>query len=873
MRPLLLRAVLRAAAVVPLAVGLTVARAALGHDDTFPIPGDAIAIEVPAPESASFSFIATGGDVVLVDHDPRTDGAGVLVRGLAGGEESGRTPLIALDRTRWTGSLATGFAYEDPAGARGGVRRVTLRQGELSIEAAGPAWPWSPDGPQDEVWVHFRIGDTGYCASFSAAQATVNGAGAFVASGAAAPGACPTRLCGDGVAQPGEACDDGNLLSGDGCEATCEIGTCDGDSHDSTFEAIQEVVFEGGYGCTLGACHDPIEPKNGLDLSRDAAWTALLGDGGGTPSQDYPELKLVEPGEPQLSYLFIKLAAKTYPGQGFVVPPGTPMPSGGRTALTEEHLEAVRRWIRGGAPRDGVVEGTQSLLGTCLPPPTPLKIPVPPAPPAGVGVQLRQTPWPLPPTTASEVGEDEICMATYYDLSAVVPPEAQVECPPRFATTGSRNVNNPSGKCFRWNRQTLYQDPQSHHSIIHIYTGQYGPSHAGWGGWTYKLEPSDPEHATRHGLPCDPLAVDPATGQNPGCSGAVVSSVACVGYGPPDASQASFGGGGGGNLPTFSGSQEPFYEQRLADGVYTTLPLAGVVVWNSHAFNLTSTPSTMAQYLNLELAPPDQQRYPLEGIFEARWIFAQDVPPFGTQEICATYTIPRHARLFELSSHTHLRGTRWRTWLPPNAPCQPGCPTPYNPNPFFSPCNPDPALPICSGPRPDPPVYTSTDYSDPLQLRFDPPRRFAGESVEERTLLFCSRYDNGATPTSPPVKRRSQAPMPPGLPGLPGLPFPIPPETLNQFGIGGPCPANRTYCVDGDEPGKKGMFCGGDHSLCGPPENEWCDACAARGGVTTEDEMFILLGSYYIPEPGATALGVGAAGALLALVRRRRAER
>jgi cysteine-rich repeat protein len=863
----------RAGAVTAAALLLLLASGpATAHVETFPIPGDEITISVPPlPAIASFSFRATGNEVIPVDHDPRTDGAGVLVRGVIGGGDGGRTPLISLDRTLWA-PISGGFQYTDDAGTRGGITSVTWRAGELVIEGAGPAWPWSPAGAQDSIWVHFQMGDTGYCARFDAAQASANGPALFEAADAPVPGlACPAQVCGDGIAQPGEACDDGNLDSGDGCEPTCQIGACNAQSYDSTFEAIQDVVFEGGYGCTIGACHDPVEPKNGLDLTTAAAWEDLMGpDDAGAPSQDYPELKLVEPGEPDLSYLYIKLAARTLPGQSFVVDPGVGMPSGGRTALTQEHLEAVRRWIRGGAPHEGVVEGTQALLGTCLPPPTPLKIPPPAAPPPGAGVQLRQTPWPLPPTNETEIGEDEICMATYYDLSTVVPAEAQVDCPPWFQPSATNNVNNPSGKCLRWSQQTLYQDPQSHHSIIHVYTGQYSTADPGWGQWTYKLEPTDPEYGSKNGQPCVPTDVDPATGQNRGCSGAVVPSVACVGYGPPDASQfGNIAGGGGGNLPTFSGSQEPFYAQQLATGVYDTLPIAGVVVWNSHAFNLTPTPSTMAQYLNLDLAPPDEQRYPLQGIFAARWIFAQDTLPFTTEEVCATYTIPQHARLFELSSHTHVRGTRWRTWAPPNTPCQPGCPAPYNVNPFFTPCSSDGDLPICAGPRPDPPIYTSTDYSDPLQLEFDPPKAYHSEAEEDRTFLFCSRYDNGSTPESPHVKRRSQTPMPPGLPGLPGIPFPISPDLLNLYGIGGPCPAEQTYCVDGPN---RGAHCGGDHSLCGDPANEWCDACAARGGVTTEDEMFILLGSYYIPEPGTTALGVAAAGALAGLARRRRSR-
>ena len=31
------------------------------------------------------------------------------------------------------------------------------------------------------------------------------------------------NICGDGVLDPGEQCDDGNLLDGDGCSAICEV--------------------------------------------------------------------------------------------------------------------------------------------------------------------------------------------------------------------------------------------------------------------------------------------------------------------------------------------------------------------------------------------------------------------------------------------------------------------------------------------------------------------------------------------------------------------------------------------------------------------------------------------------------------------------
>ena len=37
------------------------------------------------------------------------------------------------------------------------------------------------------------------------------------------PVCCEEPICGDGVVDPGEDCDDGNNVSGDGCEADCTL--------------------------------------------------------------------------------------------------------------------------------------------------------------------------------------------------------------------------------------------------------------------------------------------------------------------------------------------------------------------------------------------------------------------------------------------------------------------------------------------------------------------------------------------------------------------------------------------------------------------------------------------------------------------------
>jgi hypothetical protein len=269
------------------------------------------------------------------------------------------------------------------------------------------------------------------------------------------------------------------------------------------------------------------------------------------------------------------------------------------------------------------------------------------------------------------------------------------------------------------------------------------------------------------------------------------------------------GGGalsGSSTAPSFIGSQEPYFEVVLPTGVYEILPMQGILIWNSHAFNLTSTDSTMSQYLNIDFTA--DQLFPVQPIFDAGSIFVQDVPPFETREYCRTYTIPQGARLFMLTSHTHRHGVRWRTWLPPNTPCLPN-------------------QPACV-PKASPPAYFSTDYTDPLQLVFDPPVAYDSPGVADRTFLYCSVFDNGATPTSPEVKRQSTSPEPPLVFGLP-------------VGPGGPCDDSEAACLGG---ANKGMACGGDDLNC---PGSVCDACPLFGGVTTEDEMFILIGAHYLP--------------------------
>ncbi len=584
---------------------------------------------------------------------------------------------------------------------------------------------------------------------------------------------CRVPRCGDGILDPGEECDDGNADDTDGCTQACRH-TCAGQTFDSTWDAIQQVVIA-GHGCASSACHggDAVL-GGGLDLRPAAAYANLVH----IPSTIDPAMERVEPGDEDASLFWRKLNAAT---TGVDDVPGSPMPLA-TTPLSANELEAIRRWIRAGAGETGVVAGTSTLLDACLGPPTPQKI-VPPNPPApDQGIVLYAPPW-----TILAGGENEVCYATYYDVTAQLQqsrPDALLPCPTEWG--------GASKQCFTYDRTALTQDPNSHHSIIRLYRGAYPVTDPSFGPYTC--------HGGDHaGQPCNPLALGVAApagadcGLRAGCAGRIVSSVACNLYGPPDFG-FTFGGQGNSTSPAIGGSQAPRSHQEFPSGVYATQPTQGTVVWNSHAFNPTDEPTTNEQWFHLLFAGPADRQYPVQGFFDTSNIFVENVPPFETREYCNTITLPQRARLFELSSHTHKRGKLFRIW--------------------------DPQGNL---------VLTTTEYSDPDVARFDPPVALDGEDTASRTYRYCALYDNGATDPSE-VKRKSTSPVPPPL----------------VSGLGGPCSTAEVTCMNGP---RKGQTCFDNDRQCDSEPGRTdgiCDACPLRGGVTTDDEMFVCFGSYYV---------------------------
>jgi hypothetical protein len=650
----------------------------------------------------------------------------------------------------------------------------------------------------------------------------------------------------------------GAAVGGESCET----------NYSGTFAAIQDLIFE-RYGCTSSICHGNGGMMGELDLSPGVAHQNLFNQ----PSRTVEGATRVFPGERTRSLLYLNLAAKTLPTQ--FTAPLRAMPLDPQPAITFDELEAVRMWIEAGAPATGTVDGTQDRLNACLPPPKPIEIEPLPPPPAGEGAQIHMPRW-----IVEANSEHEVCYASYYDLTDQVPEE----------------FRGPAGDTVRFKQTEIRQDPHSHHLIVNLYSGETPLTDAVWGGFKCRGGAAD-------GQACDPTDPDACGADSTGCANDPLTSIACFG-------QPNLPGDAVTGLDTagFTAAQKAASTITLAPGVYNEIPLKGVIIWNSHAFNHTDEDAKLEAWINLHFAGPDEQRFPLRGIFEADppILFKMTVPPFTAEEVCQVYTLPRHAKLFELTSHMHQRGKRFRifsgNWECNGGPNDGQACSPFGPDEEYQTTDLCAGRP-CQARRPpkagdcdrnlrisidellrgvnivlgtatvdecprfdmdedgvvaitdliaavasafesamrDPDeslLYTNRIYNDPIVLTFDPPKLLGGESSvrAERSLTYCAVYDNVLPPNEDKVKRQSTSPPTPfGVPDL----------------FGGPC-VTPTGCVTG----KVGSPCSGEtpearNASCdteGNPGSGLCDACVLKGGVTTEDEMFLLSGSFFVEQ-------------------------
>jgi len=64
----------------------------------------------------------------------------------------------------------------------------------------------------------------------------------------------PQGICGNGVIEAGEACDDGNTENNDGCLASCEVSSCGDGYVNQGVEACDDGVNDGSYGGCAANC-------------------------------------------------------------------------------------------------------------------------------------------------------------------------------------------------------------------------------------------------------------------------------------------------------------------------------------------------------------------------------------------------------------------------------------------------------------------------------------------------------------------------------------------------------------------------------------------------------------------------------------------
>lgn len=106
----------------------------------------------------------------------------------------------------------------------------------------------------------------------------------------------------------------------------------EGQLTEATLAQVSEVF---AVSCALSGCHSGGEPAAGLSLEGDFAANIV-----GVASRQRSDFKLVDPGNPNKSYLLIKVR-----GDDEIVsqlmPPGNPLPA--------EQVEIIRAWIASGA--------------------------------------------------------------------------------------------------------------------------------------------------------------------------------------------------------------------------------------------------------------------------------------------------------------------------------------------------------------------------------------------------------------------------------------------------------------------------------------------------------------------------------------------
>ena len=199
----------------------------------------------------------------------------------------------------------------------------------------------------------------------------------------------------------------------------------------AAYHDIQEYIFDKS--CANSVCHAAPANAGSLSLTYGLSYEDLVGRVPQNPAAAAAGMKLVDPGNPDNSFLLTKLIGPVAPEQG------ARMPFGGGV-LHNGKIEAIRTWIEAGAPQNGKVVGIGDL-GVLRDPDEVFEPPTPPLP--GEGYQLRLPPFKIEPGTEREI---------YY--------ATQIE---------DENGNPVEGDIFI-NRVEIFYPAGSHHFILYRFT-------------------------------------------------------------------------------------------------------------------------------------------------------------------------------------------------------------------------------------------------------------------------------------------------------------------------------------------------------------------------------------------------------------------
>jgi hypothetical protein len=244
-----------------------------------------------------------------------------------------------------------------------------------------------------------------------------------------------------------------------------------------------------------------------------------------------------------------------------------------------------------------------------------------------------------------------------------------------------------------------------------------------------------------------------------------------------------------GGMPTqIANAQAPQQYIPPLDGIYSELPLRGILWFDSHAFNLTDADATVDARVNFYYATKLEREMRPVNDYSSNGI-ADGQPPFTRKTYCAKHEVPQGYELAMLTGHTHRRGERF--WVNDAAGTK---------------------------------IYENLSYSDPDYKRYEPRLTFSSPDPAARTVEFCATYNNG-------LKSDGSA-------------------DINLVTRASRLPERSKKCTPvACVAGKTMAACATDRDCDSTPgkNDGLCDACPILSGQTTENEMFVLMPWYVLP--------------------------